>query len=73
VTLFLDNADRTAPPPSTMPTSCRSRAASSARQGSVYRINGKEARARDVQLLFADAVDRRALAVDGWARARSAS
>ena len=41
-------------PPSTMPTNCRCRAASSARPARVYRINGKEARAKDVQLLFAD-------------------
>ena len=41
-------------PPSTTPMNCRSRAASSAKPGSVYRINGKEARAKDVQLLFAD-------------------
>ena len=43
------------PPPSTMPTSSTSPAASSASPGSTYRVNGKEVRARDVQLLFADA------------------
>ena len=42
-------------PPSTTPTARDRRAASSARPGSAYRINGREVRARDVQLLFADA------------------
>ena len=42
-------------PPSTTKSCSTSRAASSARQGSTYRINGKEVRARDVQILFADA------------------
>ena len=36
-------------------TRSRSSAASSAAQGSSYRVNGREVRARDVQLLFADA------------------
>ena len=42
--------------------------------GSAYRINGREVRARDVQILFADAADRRALAgagAPGPASARS--
>ena len=38
-----------------MPTSSTSPAASSGSPGSTYRVNGKEVRARDVQLLFADA------------------
>ena len=40
---------------STSTTRSKSRAGSSARQGSTYRINGREVRARDVQILFADA------------------
>ena len=40
---------------STSTTRSRSRAASSARRARLYRINGREVRARDVQLLFADA------------------
>ena len=51
----LDNADRRRPRSSTTRTSSRSRAASSAATGSAYRVNGREVRARDVQLLFADA------------------
>jgi chromosome segregation protein len=43
------------PPPSTTPTIWRSAAGSSAKQGSNYKINAKDVRARDVQLLFADA------------------
>ena len=38
-----------------MPKCSRSRAGSSATAGSTYRVNGREVRARDVQLLFADA------------------
>ena len=55
VALYLDNGDRTAPAALTTATKYRSPAASSDEQGSIYRINGKEARAKDVQLLFADA------------------
>ena len=40
---------------STRKTCSKSRAASDAALGSTYRINGKEVRAKDVQLLFADA------------------
>jgi chromosome segregation protein len=54
VTLFLDNSDRTAPSAfndaDELQVSRRIERAS----GSLYRINGKEARAKDVQLLFAD-------------------
>ena len=42
-------------PPSTIRTRSKSRAASSATPVSNYRINGREVRARDVQILFADA------------------
>jgi hypothetical protein len=60
------------PPASTTPTCSRSRAGSSARQARSTAINGKDVRARDVQLLFADA--RPAPARRRWcARARSAS
>jgi chromosome segregation protein len=54
VTLFLDNADRTAPPPFNEADELQVSRRIEREAGSVYRINGKEARARDVQLLFAD-------------------
>ena len=38
-----------------MPTCWRFRAAFSARPAPIYKVNGKEARAKDVQILFADA------------------
>ena len=38
-----------------LPTCSKSRRRIEREQGSVYRVNGKEVRARDVQLLFADA------------------
>ena len=55
VTLSLDNADRTAPPgygdaPEIEVTRRIERG-----EGSAYTVNGNEVRARDVQLLFADA------------------
>ncbi len=54
VTLTLDNAARSAPPPwrelDTIEVSRRI----VRDKGSTYRINGREVRARDVQLLFAD-------------------
>lgn len=58
VTLTLGNDDRTAPPqfndtPVLEVTRRIAKRASGA--GSTYRINGKEVRARDLQLLFADA------------------
>lgn len=55
VTITLDNTDRRAPAPFTeapvLEVSRRIRRAA----GSTFRVNGKEVRARDVQLLFADA------------------
>jgi chromosome segregation protein len=55
VTVVLDNADGKAPAPfDTAPTLEVSRRIRRA-AGSTFKINGKEVRARDVQLLFADA------------------
>ncbi len=54
VTLFLDNADRTAPPAYNDADELQVSRRIEREAGSVYRINGKEARAKDVQLLFAD-------------------
>ncbi|MBS3648227.1 chromosome segregation protein SMC [Pseudaminobacter sp. 19-2017] len=54
VTLFLDNTDRTAPVPFNDADELQVSRRIEREAGSVYRINGKEARARDVQLLFAD-------------------
>ncbi|MEQ1950836.1 chromosome segregation protein SMC [Mesorhizobium sp. CN2-181] len=54
VTLFLDNLDRTAPTPFNDADELQVSRRIEREAGSVYRINGKEARARDVQLLFAD-------------------
>jgi len=55
VTIDLDNTDASAPPPySTCDVVQVSRRIQRDR-GSLYRINGRESRARDVQLLFADA------------------
>jgi len=54
VTLFLDNADRSAPAAFNDADELQVSRRIEREAGSVYRINGKEARARDVQLLFAD-------------------
>ena len=54
VTLFLDNTDRTAPAAFNDADELQVSRRIEREAGSVYRINGKEARARDVQLLFAD-------------------
>ncbi|WP_173931075.1 AAA family ATPase [Chelativorans sp. Marseille-P2723] len=54
VTLFLDNSGRTAPPAFNDADELQVSRRIEREAGSVYRINGKEARARDVQLLFAD-------------------
>ena len=54
VTLFLDNADRTAPASYNDSEELQVSRRIERGSGSVYRINGKEARAKDVQLLFAD-------------------
>lgn len=54
VTLFLGNADRMAPPGYSEMDAIEVSRRIEREAGSVYRINGREARARDVQLLFAD-------------------
>lgn len=54
VTLFLDNADRTAPAGFNDFDELQVSRRIEREAGSIYRINGKEARAKDVQLLFAD-------------------
>ena len=54
VTLFLDNLDRSAPPSFNDADELQVSRRIEREAGSVYRINGKEARAKDVQLLFAD-------------------
>ena len=55
VMLFLDNADRTAPAQFNEHESLEVSRRIERQHGSIYRVNGREARARDVQLLFADA------------------
>ncbi|KKB12312.1 chromosome segregation protein SMC [Devosia geojensis] len=55
VTLVLDNADRTAPAALNHSDVLEVTRRIEREAGSVYRVNGKEVRARDVQLLFADA------------------
>lgn len=55
VGLFIDNSDRTAPAAFNDADELQVTRRIEREQGSIYRINGKEARARDVQLLFADA------------------
>ncbi|WP_374828283.1 chromosome segregation SMC family protein [Mycoplana dimorpha] len=55
VGLYLDNCDRTAPAAFNDADEIQVTRRIEREQGSVYRINGKEARAKDVQLLFADA------------------
>lgn len=54
VTLFLDNSDRTAPANYNNVDELQVSRRIERESGSVYRINGKEVRAKDVQLLFAD-------------------
>src|SRR5690606_3100149 len=54
VTLFLDNSDRTAPAAFNDADELQVSRRIEREAGSVYRINAKEARAKDVQLLFAD-------------------
>jgi chromosome segregation protein len=54
VTLFLDNADRSAPSSFNDADELQVSRRIEREAGSIYRINGKEARAKDVQLLFAD-------------------
>jgi len=55
VTLVLDNSDRTAPAALNTSDILEVTRRIEREAGSVYRVNGKEVRARDVQLLFADA------------------
>jgi chromosome segregation protein len=55
VGLYLDNSDRTAPAAFNNADEIQVTRRIERESGSVYRINGKEARAKDVQLLFADA------------------
>ncbi|HEY4193022.1 MAG TPA: chromosome segregation SMC family protein, partial [Mesorhizobium sp.] len=54
VTLFLDNSSRTAPAAFNDADELQVSRRIERDAGSLYRINGKEARAKDVQLLFAD-------------------
>ena len=55
VALVLDNADRTAPAAFNDAEVLEVTRRIEREAGSVYRVNGREVRARDVQLLFADA------------------
>jgi chromosome segregation protein len=55
VSLVLDNADRTAPALFNDAETLEVSRKIEREEGSTYRVNGKEVRARDVQLLFADA------------------
>jgi len=55
VMLFLDNASRTAPAAFNDADELQVSRRIEREAGSVYRINGREVRAKDVQLLFADA------------------
>ena len=55
VTLTIDNAERRAPQPFTDAPLIEVSRRIDRGAGSTYRVNGKEVRARDVQLLFADA------------------
>ena len=55
VTLTIDNSDRTAPAAFNQSDLLEVTRRIERDSGSVYRVNGREVRARDVQLLFADA------------------
>jgi chromosome segregation protein len=55
VTLFIDNSDRTAPAEFNDSDMLEVTRRIEREIGSVYRVNGKDARARDVRLLFEDA------------------
>jgi chromosome segregation protein len=55
VTLFLDNTDRTAPAQFNEHEALEVARRIEREAGSIYRVNGREVRARDVQILFADA------------------
>jgi chromosome segregation protein len=54
VSLFLDNGDRTAPAAFNADDALQVTRRIEREAGSAYKINGKDARAKDVQLLFAD-------------------
>ena len=54
VVLSLDNSDRKAPAHFNLQTDIEVSRRIERGEGSAYRVNGKEVRARDVQLLFAD-------------------
>ena len=55
VTLYIDNSDRTAPAAYNDLDMIEVSRKIERDEGSTYRVNGREVRARDVQLLFADA------------------
>ena len=55
VALFIDNKDRTAPPSFNDADTLEINRRITRDVGSAYKANGKETRARDVQMLFADA------------------
>ena len=55
VVLYIDNGDRSAPAAYNDCDTIEVSRSIEREQGSTYRINGREVRARDVQLLFADA------------------
>ncbi|NLS02667.1 chromosome segregation protein SMC [Rhizobium sp. P32RR-XVIII] len=55
VALYLDNGERRAPAAFNDSDEIQVTRRIEREQGSIYRINGKESRAKDVQLLFADA------------------
>jgi len=55
VSVFLDNADRTAPAGLNEADTLEITRRIEREAGSAYRVNGRDVRARDVQLLFADA------------------
>ncbi|MDO9127943.1 MAG: AAA family ATPase, partial [Parvibaculum sp.] len=55
VVLYIDNGDRSAPSAYNESDTIEVSRRIEREQGSTYRINGREVRARDVQLLFADA------------------
>src|SRR6267378_1586290 len=55
VMLFLDNSDRSAPAQFNEHETLEISRRIEREKGSIYRLNGREVRARDVQLVFADA------------------
>lgn len=55
VTVVLDNSDKTAPQQFNTADTLEISRRIEREQGSIYRVNGRDVRARDVQLLFADA------------------